>query len=169
MVRFLLPLPAPIPPKSIQGKLKVTFMACSRKRKRKILQNRKKMVRRRQINLCAKCFTYDPKLEVHHVIFKSLGGTDQATNLEGLCHKCHQIIHNPTTEALQLIGYVPCEMDGECDFCKKIVLARDLFWFSTSYEYVEGDYYCRRCAMVKYQRALAIGLKQVEEYEKEIC
>lgn len=71
-------------------------MACSRKNKRKILKNRKKMVRRRQGYLCAKCGKYDEDLEVHHVIFKSQGGDDSPENLEVLCHKCHLALHRKT-------------------------------------------------------------------------
>lgn len=31
--------------------------------------------------------------EVHHVIFRSLGGTDEARNLISTCKRCHEDIH----------------------------------------------------------------------------
>lgn len=50
-------------------------------------------------------------------------------------------------EQLRQAGFQLCEMDGECDFCEKEVKQGDYFWLRTSYEYVEGDYYCRKCAV----------------------
>ena len=49
-------------------------------------------------------------------------------------------------EELAKYGFELCEMSGECDFCEKEVEQQNYFWRSTSYEYVEGDYYCRECA-----------------------
>ena len=34
------------------------------------------------------------RLEVHHIIFRSLGGTDDERNLITLCEKCHKAVHN---------------------------------------------------------------------------
>ena len=34
------------------------------------------------------------KLEVHHIIFRSNGGSDDADNLITLCHDCHTKLHN---------------------------------------------------------------------------
>lgn len=36
----------------------------------------------------------DGKLEVHHIIFRSQGGSDEESNLVTLCHTCHQNLHN---------------------------------------------------------------------------
>lgn len=36
----------------------------------------------------------DSKLEVHHVIFRSQGGSDDAENLITLCHTCHKALHD---------------------------------------------------------------------------
>lgn len=33
-------------------------------------------------------------VELHHRIKKSLGGTDEPTNLEPICRTCHSKIHN---------------------------------------------------------------------------
>lgn len=32
-------------------------------------------------------------LEVHHVVMRSLGGTDEASNLIALCRDCHTSVH----------------------------------------------------------------------------
>lgn len=32
-------------------------------------------------------------LELHHIIFRSQGGTDEADNLVTLCRRCHQRTH----------------------------------------------------------------------------
>lgn len=36
----------------------------------------------------------DSKLEVHHIIFRSQGGSDEAENLITLCHTCHTALHD---------------------------------------------------------------------------
>lgn len=38
----------------------------------------------------------DSKLEVHHIIFRSQGGSDEADNLITLCHTCHKALHAET-------------------------------------------------------------------------
>lgn len=35
----------------------------------------------------------DSKLEVHHIIYRSQGGSDEAENLITLCHTCHKALH----------------------------------------------------------------------------
>ena len=51
-----------------------------------------------------------------------------------------------TNEELAKNGFELCEMGGDCDFCETEVEQKDYFWHRTSYEYIEGDYYCRECA-----------------------
>lgn len=36
----------------------------------------------------------DSKLEIHHIIFRSQGGSDDAENLITLCHTCHKALHD---------------------------------------------------------------------------
>lgn len=36
----------------------------------------------------------DSKLEVHHIVFRSQGGSDEAENLITLCHTCHKALHD---------------------------------------------------------------------------
>ncbi len=35
-----------------------------------------------------------PAVDIHHVIYKSQGGTDEASNLIALCRYCHNKAHN---------------------------------------------------------------------------
>lgn len=42
---------------------------------------------------CCKGKHKDSKLEVHHIIFRSRGGSDEADNLITLCHTCHKALH----------------------------------------------------------------------------
>lgn len=43
---------------------------------------------------CCKGKHKDSKLEVHHIIFRSEGGSDEAENLITLCHTCHKALHD---------------------------------------------------------------------------
>jgi len=43
---------------------------------------------------CKKCKTKKGKLHVHHVVFRSNGGTDTPSNLMTLCEDCHDRLHN---------------------------------------------------------------------------
>lgn len=36
----------------------------------------------------------DSKLEVHHIVYRSHGGSDDAENLVTLCHTCHKALHD---------------------------------------------------------------------------
>lgn len=43
---------------------------------------------------CCKGRHKDPRLEVHHIIYRSKGGSDEADNLITLCHTCHKALHD---------------------------------------------------------------------------
>mgnify|MGYP000944780001 CR=1 FL=1 len=43
---------------------------------------------------CQCCGKKHAKLEVHHIIFRSMGGTDDERNLITLCEKCHKMVHD---------------------------------------------------------------------------
>ena len=45
----------------------------------------------------------DSKLEVHHIVYRSRGGSDDAENLITLCHTCHEALHDGTI-VLKLTG-----------------------------------------------------------------
>ena len=58
-------------------------------------QNQRQMILARDNYRCQCCKgkEHDDQLEVHHIIFKSNGGTDDENNLLTVCHTCHQKIH----------------------------------------------------------------------------
>lgn len=58
-------------------------------------ENTKAMVLNRDSYQCQHCHGKhkDSKLEVHHIIFRSQGGSDEAENLITLCHTCHKSLH----------------------------------------------------------------------------
>lgn len=43
---------------------------------------------------CCKGKRKDSKLEVHHIVFRSQGGSDEEENLITLCHTCHKELHD---------------------------------------------------------------------------
>lgn len=59
-------------------------------------ENTKAMVLNRDKYTCSHCKgkRKDSKLEVHHIIFRSQGGSDEESNLVTLCHTCHKKLHS---------------------------------------------------------------------------
>ena len=59
-------------------------------------ENTKAMVLNRDNYTCQYCKNKhkDSKLEVHHIIFRSHGGSDKESNLITLCHTCHKALHS---------------------------------------------------------------------------
>lgn len=59
-------------------------------------ENTKAMVLNRDNYTCQCCKGKhkDSKLEVHHIVFRSQGGSDEASNLITLCHTCHKDLHS---------------------------------------------------------------------------
>lgn len=62
-------------------------------------ENTKAMVLNRDNYTCQCCKgkRKDNKLEIHHIVYRSEGGSDDADNLITLCHTCHKNIHKGTT------------------------------------------------------------------------
>lgn len=58
-------------------------------------ENTKAMVLNRDNYTCQCCKGKhkDSKLEVHHIVFRSQGGSDGESNLITLCHTCHKDLH----------------------------------------------------------------------------
>ena len=56
--------------------------------------SRREAVLNRDNYTCQCCGKKHVRLEVHHIIFKSMGGTDDERNLITLCEKCHKAIHD---------------------------------------------------------------------------
>lgn len=63
-------------------------------------ENTKAMVLNRDSYTCQCCKGKhrDSKLEVHHIVFRSQGGSDEESNLITLCHTCHSLLHNGEIE-----------------------------------------------------------------------
>lgn len=59
-------------------------------------ENTKAMVLNRDNYTCQCCKGKhkDSKLEVHHIVFRSQCGSDEASNLITLCHTCHKDLHS---------------------------------------------------------------------------
>lgn len=59
-------------------------------------ENTKAMVLNRDNYTCQCCKGKhkDSKLEVHHIVFRSHGGSDEESNLITLCHTCHKDLHS---------------------------------------------------------------------------
>lgn len=59
-------------------------------------KNTKAMVLNRDNYTCKFCKGKhkDSKLEVHHIVFRSKGGSDEESNLITLCHTCHKDLHS---------------------------------------------------------------------------
>lgn len=59
-------------------------------------ENTKAMVLNRDSYSCQYCKGKhkDSKLEVHHIVFRSQGGSDEESNLITLCHTCHKDLHS---------------------------------------------------------------------------
>lgn len=59
-------------------------------------ENTKAMVLNRDNYTCQYCRGKhkDFRLEVHHIIFRSNGGSDEQENLITLCHTCHKALHS---------------------------------------------------------------------------
>ena len=63
------------------------------KGQQKYFYNVKAYVLHRDNHQCQKCKTKKGKLHVHHVVFKSNGGTNSPDNLIVLCSDCHDKLH----------------------------------------------------------------------------
>lgn len=59
-------------------------------------ENTKAMVLNRDGYICQHCKgkRKDSRLEVHHIVYRSQGGSDEAENLITLCHTCHTELHH---------------------------------------------------------------------------
>ena len=56
--------------------------------------SRREAILHRDNYTCQCCGKKHTRLEVHHIVFRSRGGTDDEKNLITLCEKCHKAIHN---------------------------------------------------------------------------
>ena len=56
--------------------------------------SRREAVLHRDNYTCQCCGKKHVRLEVHHIIFRCMGGTDDEKNLITLCEKCHKAVHD---------------------------------------------------------------------------
>lgn len=56
--------------------------------------SRREAVLNRDNYTCQCCGKKHVRLEVHHIIFRCMGGTDDERNLITLCEKCHKLVHD---------------------------------------------------------------------------
>lgn len=56
--------------------------------------SRREAVLHRDNYTCQCCGKKHVRLEVHHIVFRSLGGADDEKNLITLCEKCHKAVHD---------------------------------------------------------------------------
>ena len=56
--------------------------------------SRREAVLHRDNYTCQCCGKKHVRFEVHHIIFRCMGGTDDERNLITLCEKCHKMIHD---------------------------------------------------------------------------
>ena len=61
----------------------LSFLAFSRKIKQQVIKEQK--------GRCDYCGIKPKKLEIHHIIPKRMGGSDEINNAVGLCPNCHQL------------------------------------------------------------------------------
>lgn len=78
------PLPKPRPKLLDKRALKATKASQWRQTRMVVLK--------RDGHRCRAC-SASHGLEVHHVVMRSLGGTDDARNLIALCRSCHESVH----------------------------------------------------------------------------
>jgi len=82
------------------------------------LSTNKKYARDRDNFQCQICGDVIPvsfgRLEVHHIIYRCHGGTDELENLVTLCDLCHAVIHDHMGPAWVGISKLPKEKQEFC-------------------------------------------------------
>lgn len=52
--------------------------------------------------IICECCDYNRAVDIHHVIYKSRGGSDSITNLCALCRDCHNLAHAEKLSKIEL-------------------------------------------------------------------
>lgn len=68
---------------------------------------------------CAECGS-EYGIEIHHIVPKVLGGTDEQSNLEPLCSSCHKKKHLENRSELTKIGIQKARMCGKMNIRAQI-------------------------------------------------
>lgn len=87
-------------------------------------ENTKAMVLARDEYTCQLCKGKhkDSKLEVHHIIYRRNGGSDEAENLITLCHTCHTKLHADGSGKLdkKLLKLQPGKVKGDLKYATQM-------------------------------------------------
>ena len=113
--------------------------------RQKDFYNVKQFVLFRDLHTCQKCKgkKKDPKLHVHHIVFRSQGGSDSPDNLITLCKTCHDDLHkqeNAAKESLKLQKKrTVCTRDAVqastiASYLKKTMPFEETFGYETKYK-----------------------------------
>ncbi len=82
--------------------MKKSRLRCVSDKKRKsdaYYAKQRKLAYERDKGLCVLCSS--PATEVHHIIFRSHGGTHELNNLVCLCRVCHEMAHGVEAKRVQ--------------------------------------------------------------------
>ena len=112
--------------------------------RQKDFYNVKQYVLQRDKHTCKKCKQDKCKLEVHHIHFRSNGGTDSPDNLITLCSSCHDKIHQSATaeaDSLKLASKIQKRSTLDATqvstigaYLKKELVFTETFGYETKYK-----------------------------------
>ncbi len=112
--------------------------------KQKDFYNVKQYVLHRDGYTCKKCGQANCKLEVHHILFRSNGGSDSPDNLITLCSSCHEKLHLSTTAESdsKKLGFklkkkstrAATQVSTIAAFLKKEIVFTETFGYETKYK-----------------------------------
>lgn len=112
--------------------------------RQKDFYNVKQYVLQRDKHTCKKCKQDKCKLEVHHIQFRSNGGTDSPDNLITLCSSCHDKLHlsaNAEAESKKLSSKINKKITLDATqvstigaYLKKELIFTETFGYETKYK-----------------------------------
>ena len=117
----------------------------------------------------------DPKLEVHHIVFRSQGGSDKESNLITLCHTCHKDLHSGkitpkfTGKKKGTLKYATQMNSIRCQLLKQYPEAIETFGYATKANRlsigIEKDHHLDACVIAS--QGLSINIKTNLAYLKK--
>lgn len=140
-------------------------------------ENTKAMVLNRDNYTCQYCKGKhkDPKLEVHHIVFRSQGGSDKESNLITLCHTCHKDLHSGkitpkfTGKKKGTLKYATQMNSIRCQLLKQYPEAIETFGYATKANRlsigIEKDHHLDACVIAS--QGLSINIKTNLAYLKK--
>lgn len=139
--------------------------------RQKDFYNVKQFVLSRDGHICQKCkgTKKDKRLHVHHILFRSQGGTNSPDNLITLCKSCHDALHNSENaakESLKLQKKVSMhtadavQVSTIAAHLKKVLSFEETFGYETKYKREQWG-----LKKEHYIDAICIGLSEGEVVE----